>query len=170
QPSGVPLQLLRIRLHQLRGRGRLPTAQHFPELHRVHYRLSPAVVVEDYVDEASPAIVGDLPGPGDPRSQLRGLVEVVVAGARVAPHAPPVPVVPAVHADVPDPGGALRAGLDRPREQRLVDVHEPHALLAQPRVEIGLVPALVADLDDEGGTPGTCPPGRQATRGSLPRS
>src|SRR5690606_15146630 len=39
------------------------------------------------------------------------------------------------------------------REQRLVDVHEPHALLAQPRVEIGLVPALVADLDDEGELP-----------------
>src|SRR5690606_8471241 len=82
------------------------------------------------------------------RPQLGGLVEVVVA--RLAGVlAPPVAVVPAVHAHVADTRGAARRGLDGLAEQRLVDVDEADAALAQPRVELRLVPARVPHLDDE---------------------
>src|SRR5690606_3650657 len=110
--------------------------------------LAAAVIVEDDVDDVGRGVARDLPRTRGPRPQLLGLVEVVVARtARVL--APPVAVVAPVHAHVTDARRAPRRGPDGPAEQRLVDVDEPDATLAEPRVEPRIVPALVPHLDDE---------------------
>src|SRR5690606_6773808 len=146
--AGVALERVRVGVEQRRRRGDLAAGDDLPELERVDDRLAAAVVVEYDVDELGRPVARDLPRARRPRPQLGGLVEVVVA--RLAGVlAPPVAVVPAVHAHVADACGAARRGRDGLAEQRLVDVDEADAALAQPRVELRLVPARVPHLDDQ---------------------
>jgi hypothetical protein len=119
------------------------------ELEGVYYRFALEMVVGD--DESVASVFGDFVNAGDPRGELFGGVEIVVAlvsgdGAVVGE---PGVVAAAMKTDVTDGRSSLGRRSERAADDGLVDVAEAGAVFAKERERFGRVPGVVADFDDE---------------------
>ncbi len=140
---------LRVMLAEWLGDGGLIAGEEMDEFEGVDYGFTKIVIVGDDVGFARAGRdFGDAVAPG---SQLLRGVEVVVAFVlrKVGIVAEPSVIAAAVEANVGDRRGDERGRLERPADDRLIDVAESGVVLAEKIEEGGVAPGGVSDFDRE---------------------
>jgi hypothetical protein len=119
------------------------------ELEGVDDGLALEMIVGD--DKGVAGVFGDFADASDPRSELFGGVEIVVAlvGGDGGVVGKPRVVAAAMKTDVADGRGGLGRGGERAADDGLVNVAEAGVVFTEERESFGGVPRVVADFDDE---------------------
>jgi len=119
------------------------------ELEGVDDGFALEMIVGDYKGVAG--VFGDFVDARDPRSELFGGVEIVVAlvGGDGGVVGKPRVVAAAMKTDVADGRGGLGRGGERAADDGLVNVAKAGAVFAEERQSVGRIPSAVANFDDK---------------------